>query len=67
MVTMRFMADLAALRGLTVHRQDQLVLVKSTGETYWFEAASTADDDSFLIVKPNDIAVNFAGRWKLVE
>ncbi len=67
MKDLRFVEDVTGLRGLRVHHQNQLVLVKETGETYWFDAASDDLDDGFLVIRPIDIALSQLGRWRLVE
>lgn len=67
MGNIRVVADIAALRAVPLHHQDQIAKVKSTGDDYWFDATSSTDDDGFLFVKPTDTLSTAAGRWRLFE
>lgn len=57
----RAVANLTALRALTAHDNDDIVIVTTYGEAWIYVATATATDNALSVAKPDD--VSGSGRW----
>jgi uncharacterized protein (TIGR02145 family) len=57
----------SAIRAIENWRDGAYVLNYGTNDSYVFNIASTAQDDDDMVLKPDNIDINDAGRWEKIS